>query len=71
MPKNDPGYLFMVVTLLFSAILNAIIFGDIAGLVLALSKEETIIQDINDRNNEVMDNLYLTDDIKIQIREFF
>jgi len=36
MPKNEKEYLFLVVTLLFSAILNAIIFGDIAGLVLSL-----------------------------------
>jgi hypothetical protein len=45
MPKNVIGYLFCVVALLFSAILNAIIFGDIAGLVLSLSKDATYIQD--------------------------
>jgi hypothetical protein len=51
MPKNDIGYLFCVGTLLISAIMNAVIFGDIAGLVLNLSREETTYQDINDRNN--------------------
>ena len=54
MPKNDREYLFYVGTLIFSAIVNAIVFGDLAGLVLNLSKEESMIQDINDRNNEVM-----------------
>lgn len=71
MPKNERGYLFCVITLLFSAVLNAIIFGDIAGLVYALSIDETTVQNINDRNNEVMNDLYLPDDIKVQIREFF
>ena len=38
MPKNEAGYLFMVATLLSSAILNAILFGDLAGLVVSLSQ---------------------------------
>lgn len=71
MPKNDIGYLFCVCTLLLSAVLNAVIFGDIAGLVLSLKKEETKIQDINDRNNNVMDELNLSSDLTEGIREFF
>ena len=63
MPKNEPGYLFMIISLLISAILNAIIFGDIAGLVLTIQREETLIQSLNDRNNEVMKNIKLPDDV--------
>ena len=36
MPKNRPGYAFMVGSLLLSAIMNAIIFGDIAGLIVTI-----------------------------------
>ena len=38
MPKNELGYLHMVITLLTSAILNAILFGDMAGLIVSSSK---------------------------------
>jgi len=63
MPKNKMEYLFMVGSLILSAILNAIIFGDIAGLVLNLTKEETTIQDVNDRNNEVMASIELANEV--------
>ena len=43
MPKNKMGYLFCVGALIVSAVLNAIIFGDIANLVYALNVEETTI----------------------------
>ena len=43
MPKNEIEYIFCVLILLFSALLEAIIFGDIAGLVQSLSKEESRI----------------------------
>jgi hypothetical protein len=71
MPKNEFGYMFFISTLIASAILNALIFGDIAGLVLALNLEETTIQEINDSNNGVMKDMHLTDDLSEAIREFF
>jgi len=43
MPKNNIGYVFMICTLLFSAILNAILFGDMAGLVISISRTSTYI----------------------------
>jgi hypothetical protein len=70
MPKNNLEYLFMVITLIASAILNAIIFGDIAGLVYSLQKEESKIQSINDRNNEVMEAIKNPEDLREQIRFF-
>jgi hypothetical protein len=71
MPKNEPGYAYCVLALLLSAMLNAIIFGDIATLVHNLTKEEQAIQDINDRNNTVMNEINLPGETKNTIREFF
>ena len=59
MPKNNIEYLFLVASLLGSAILSALIFGDIATLVLVISKEETRIQNINDATNSVMTDIEL------------
>lgn len=36
-PVNESDMLYLVITLIFSAILNAIIFGDIANLISDLS----------------------------------
>ena len=41
MPRNEVGYAFMCVTLIASSLLNAILFGDIAGLVISISKIQT------------------------------
>ena len=71
MPKNEPEYGFMVCSLLISAIFNAIIFGDIAGLVDNISKESQTIQDLNDRNNGVMKEVKIPDILQDSIREFF
>jgi hypothetical protein len=71
MPKNEVGYLFCSVTLLFAAILNAIIFGDIAGLVLSLSRDSTMIQEITDGNNAVMRAVDIEEEVQDQIRLFF
>jgi len=71
MPKNSIEYGFYVITLILSAILNALIFGDIAGLVLKLSIEEIEIQNINDRNNEVMNEINLPGEVADTIRIFF
>ena len=43
MPKNDIEYLFLVMSLTASSILSALIFGDIAGLVISISKDQTRI----------------------------
>ena len=63
MPKNEPEYIYCIMVLLTSAIINAIVFGDIAGLVLNLTKDDTRIQDLNDRNNKVMHDLLLQNDL--------
>ena len=59
MPKNDISYLFMVGTLICSSILNAILFGDMAGLVINITRVETYIQQLNDTNNSVMSDIKL------------
>ena len=44
-PVNYSDTLFLVATMLCSAILNAIIFGDIAGLMLIIGKKSFCYQD--------------------------
>jgi len=39
-PINEIEMLYCIVTLLFSALLNALLFGDIASLALTISKHE-------------------------------
>jgi hypothetical protein len=54
MPKNNLEYLYMVLTLITSAILNAILFGSMAELIVSSSKTQVRIQDEADNNNFVM-----------------
>jgi hypothetical protein len=44
-PVNESDMLYLVLTLLFSAILNAIFFGDIASLMLIVGKKDADYQD--------------------------
>ena len=55
---------------MFSALLEAIIFGDIAGLVQSLSKDETRIQELNAAVFEVMNDLNLEEEFKDTIRKY-
>lgn len=59
MPKNEIGYTFCAVFLVFSAILNALLFGDVAGLIVNNSKEELVITDITDKNNNIINEFKL------------
>ena len=58
-PVNNPEYLYLVCTLLFSAILNALIFGDIANLIFIIGKKDLNYQDKLDQANTVMENIEL------------
>ena len=70
MPKNEPGYVYCAVALLFSAILNAMIFGDIAGLVFSLSKDSAQIQEIYDKSNDVMSEVKISEELRSLVRGF-
>jgi len=58
-PVNEEEMLYLVFTLLFSAILNALIFGDIANLMLVIAKKDSDYQDKLDQANTVMANIHL------------
>ena len=51
--------LYLVITLIFSAILNALIFGDIANLMYVIAKKDSDYQDKLDAANTVMANIDL------------
>ena len=44
-PVNEAEMLFAVITLLSAAILNALLFGDVASLMAVLSRKQTLTQE--------------------------
>ena len=58
-PINEIEMLFMIVVLLMSALLNALIFGDIATLAQIVGKKGSELQEKLDAANSVMDNIKL------------
>ena len=44
-PVNESEMLFAVITLLSAAILNALLFGDVASLMAVLSRKQTLTQE--------------------------
>ena len=60
-PVNESDMLYLVTTLLGSAILNALIFGDIANLMLIIGKKDVAYQDKQDQATNVMEYIQLDD----------
>jgi hypothetical protein len=58
-PVNEVEMVYFVATLLASAILNAVIFGDIASLMEILSRKSHVYQGRLDSANTVMANIKL------------
>jgi hypothetical protein len=71
MPKNDFEYLFCVIVLLFSAILNTIIFGNIASMASSISAKGLAYQNMTDKTNNIMILLRLDEYSKKEVREYF
>jgi hypothetical protein len=71
MPKNEEEYAFCMIVLLFSAILNTIIFGNIASMASSVAAKSLHFQHMIDDVNSVMDDLKLHESVKTQVREFF
>ena len=69
-PVNESDMLYLVFTLLFSAILNALIFGDIANLMLVIAKKDSDYQDKLDQANTVMANIHLDAKTADELRAF-
>jgi hypothetical protein len=70
-PVNSLEMLGCLVFLIISALLNAILFGQIADLVGNLSAKSTAIQEQLDQANTVMESIELEDEIQEEIRMFF
>jgi hypothetical protein len=58
-PINEIEMLFLIVVLLMSALLNALIFGDIAGLASVVGKKSSELQEKLDAANSVMDTIQI------------
>ena len=69
-PVNKEEMMYLILTLTVSAILNALIFGDIAGLVQSLSAKDSQYQDKIDLSNGVMDALEMEEELQVRVREF-
>ena len=69
-PVSTYELMFIAMTLLFSSLLNALIFGDIASLIQTIGKQSALWQEKLDQANEIMKQFKLEDDSQEQIREF-
>jgi len=70
-PVNEVEMFVMIFSLLFGAVLNALIFGDIAFLISSLNKKDNQFQEKLDSGNAVMDQINLKEKDQDRIREFF
>lgn len=70
-PVNAEEMLYLVMTLVASAFLNALIFGDVATLISVISKKEGEAQKKLDAANTVMKNIALDEQTQNEVREFF
>ena len=70
-PVNEVEFMYLGVTLAVSAILNALIFGDIAGIIAKLNKQKLEEQELLDKSNTIMKNIELSAEDQDQIRAFF
>ena len=69
-PVNEVEMVFLAITMTLSAVFNALIFGDVAGLVSQLSMRDTRRQQNLDEANSVMQQMELEEDSQAEIREF-
>jgi hypothetical protein len=69
-PVNEIEMIFCVFNLIGAAILNALLFGDIAGLVGVLGKKDNYWQDSLDSANFVMMQIEMGDKDQDTIRDF-
>lgn len=64
-------FLYVASCMLFSCIVNAIIFGEMAVLIEAIGRSETEFQNRIDTANTAMANLGIPTQLQEEIREFF
>lgn len=61
-PVNEEEFIFLVLTLISSSLLNALIFGDVASLLQGISQKDSAFQEQLDDANTVMKNIDLDDE---------
>jgi hypothetical protein len=69
-PVNLPEYAYLIVTLVISAIMNSIIFGDIAILISNLNQKSSQQQQSLDSANNVMSAIEVQNYYQEEIREY-
>lgn len=67
---NEIELAFSGMAMLFSIIINALIFGEMAVLVEAISRKETEFQEKIDTSNTAMQNLKLPNELQDEVRDF-
>lgn len=69
-PVNENEFYFGILTLTMSAMLNAILFSDLAGLILAISQRSSEQQQRLDNANKIMAAIELNEGEQEEIRLF-
>jgi uncharacterized protein YjbI with pentapeptide repeats len=70
-PQTEIQYAYIVFVNLTGAIVNAIIFGDLAVLIDSLLRSSSLSQAQIDTANIAMANINLDDDNRKDVREYF
>lgn len=70
-PVNGSEMLFLVLTLISSAFMNALIFSDVAVQISTLSRKTQEYQKTLDETNTVMKDVELNEGLQEEIRDFF
>lgn len=69
-PRGEFQLLFVSAMLLVGAIINSIIFGNMAVVLQAMNKKSTMLQDKLEAANEAMKNLKIPEKLKIEVDGF-
>ena len=69
-PVNESDILFNILALLFSSLLNANIFGEMAVLITALEQKTKNYQEKLDLANTAMKNIFIPPDLQDDVREY-
>lgn len=69
-PRNELQFWFVTIILLIGAIINAIIFGNIASMVHSLNRQSDMFQEKIDMANEAMKNLNIPYELSYTVQNY-
>lgn len=69
-PRDEFQFVFVAVTLLIGAIINALIFGNIAAMVHSLNRQSEMFQEKVDMANEAMKNLNIPGELSNSVKYY-